>query len=321
MVEDATLSRGRNSGIVPARGADPLSARTQEGATEPMESAGAHEPAAHYDHVHSAWRLIMGEEFHYGYFTTSQTSLPEATAALTQLMLDRARIDADNRVLDIGCGTGHQACKLAATRDARVLGITTSASGVEAATALATERQLGGGGNGGGGSARFEQRDGTNTGLPDSSFDVTWVLESSHLMRDRHALLAECARVLAPGGRLVLCDIVRQREIPFREVRGRREDFGVLRAAFGDAHMEPLAQYTETLEALGLTVTESTDISAETLPTLAAWRANVETHRPAVEQRLGKTGVDDFVRATEILESFWHDQTLGYGILAATKPR
>jgi 27-O-demethylrifamycin SV methyltransferase len=320
MVEDATLSRARDRGIVPAGGADPLPARTQEGATGPMGSAGAHEPAAHYDHVHSAWRLIMGKEFHYGYFTTPRTPLPQATAALTRLMLERARIDGGDRVLDIGCGTGHQSCELAAAEGAHVLGITTSASGVQSATALATDRQLSRPGPGPG-SARFEQRDGTKTGLPDDSFDVVWVLESSHLMRERTALLAECARVLAPGGRLVLCDIIRKREIPFSEVRGRREDFGVLRAAFGDAHMEPLETYTSTLRTLGLTITESTDISAETLPTLAAWRANVETHRAPVQQLLGKRGVDDFVRATEILESFWLDQTLGYGILAAAKPR
>ena len=27
-------------------------------------------PAAHYDRVHRAWRLIMGEEFHYGCFAS-----------------------------------------------------------------------------------------------------------------------------------------------------------------------------------------------------------------------------------------------------------
>jgi 27-O-demethylrifamycin SV methyltransferase len=274
------------------------------------EIAATYEPSAHYDHVHSAWRLIMGEEFHYGYFTTPQTPLPEATAALTRQMLERARINAGDRVLDVGCGTGRQSCDLATTLDARVLGITTSASGVAAATALAAERRLG--------QTRFEQRDGTRNGLPDVSVDVVWVLESSHLMRDRQALLGECARVLAPGGRVVLCDIIRRREIPFREVRDRREDFAVLRAAFGDAHMEPLDTYVSTFEDLGLTVTDSTDISAETLPTFAAWRSNVETHRTTVEELLGKRGVDDFVRATQILESFWQDGTLGYGILAAS---
>lgn len=276
------------------------------------EIAEAHEPAAHYDRVHSAWRLIMGEEFHYGLFPTPQASLAQATATLTQLMRDWSRIEAQDRVLDVGCGTGRQSCDLAASLGATVLGITTSATGVEAANALAADLQLT--------DVRFEQRDGTRNGLPDASFDVVWVLESSHLMRDRKALLDECARVLVPGGRLVLCDIIRKREIPFREVRDRREDFGVLRSAFGDAHMEPLDRYMANLEAAGLTITESKDISAETAPTFAAWRVNVETHRPTVQELLGKRGVDDFVRATQILEAFWHDETLGYGILAASNP-
>lgn len=275
------------------------------------ETKGGYEPAAHYDHVHRAWRLLMGEEFHYGFFETPQTPLEEATAALTLQMLGRARIGPGDQVLDVGCGTGRQACDLADGLDADVLGITTSASGVAAAGALAADRRLAG--------ARFQQRDGTNNGLPDAAFDVVWVLESSHLMRDRKALLGECARVLAPGGRLVLCDIIRKREIPFLEVRARKEDFATLRAAFGDAHMEPLDSYTSTLEQLGTTVTDSVDISEQTQPTFAAWRANAELHRAAVSELLGQRGLDDFVGATHILENFWRDETLGYGILSATK--
>ena len=156
------------------------------------EIATNYQPAAHYDHVHSAWRLIMGEEFHYGFFAVPETPLELATAALTDQMLVRAGIRAGDRVLDVGCGTGRQACDLAASLGATVLGITTSAGGVAAARALASGLGLDG--------ARFEQRDGTDNGLPVGAFDVAWVLESSHLMRDRRALLSECARVLAPGG-------------------------------------------------------------------------------------------------------------------------
>lgn len=272
----------------------------------------SHQPAAHYDRVHSAWRLIMGEEFHYGHFAAPDTPLPEATAELTRQMRSRAAIGAGDRVLDVGCGTGRQSCDLAADLGASVLGITTSGSGVAAATALARERGLP--------DARFEQRDGTANGLDDASFDAAWVLESSHLMRDRSGLLGECVRVLAPGGRIALCDIIRKREIPFAEVRARRADFATLRAAFGDAHMEPLSRYTDDLEALGMTVTDATDISVPTLPTFAAWRANVTAHEAEVRDLLGDEGVDDFVRATQILEDFWQDGTLGYGILAAVKP-
>jgi cyclopropane fatty-acyl-phospholipid synthase-like methyltransferase len=267
--------------------------------------------AAHYDRVHDAWQLIMGDEFHYGYFATPDTPLEEATAALTGQMLERAGIAAGDRVLDVGCGTGRQACELAADPGARVLGITTSERGVAAATELAATRGVA--------NAHFERRDGVDNGLESESFDVAGVLESSHRMRDRPALLSECVRVLAADGRLVLCDIIRRREIPFAEVRARRKDFAKLRAVFGDAHMEPLEAYTSTLGQLGATLTDSTDITEPTLPTFAAWRARVEAHEPALRELIGPEGVDDFVEGTNILESFWLDGTLGYGILAAVK--
>jgi 27-O-demethylrifamycin SV methyltransferase len=270
-----------------------------------------HEAAAHYDRVHDAWRLIMGEEFHYGYFSTPDVPLEEATAALTRQMRERAAIVAGDRILDVGCGTGRQACELAADLDARVLGITTSRRGVEAATELAATRGVE--------RARFERRDGLDNGLESGSFDVVWALESSHLMRDRPALLGECVRVLATEGRLALCDIIRKRTIPFAEIRDRRKDFATLRAAFGDAHMEPLEAYTSTLEQLGMDVADSSDITQPTLPTFAAWRANIDAHEPALGDLIGPEGVESFVEATNILESFWLDGTLGYGILAAVK--
>jgi 27-O-demethylrifamycin SV methyltransferase len=192
-----------------------------------------------------------------------------------------------------------------------VVGITTSASGVAAATELAAGRGLTG--------AVFEQRDGTDNNLDDGTFDVVWVLESSHLMRDRTALLRECVRVLAPGGRIALCDIIRKRDIPFLEVRARRDDFALLRRAFGDAHMEPLESYTSTLGGYGMTITDASDISLPTMPTFAAWRANVDSHEDTLRGLVGDKGVTDFVESTHVLEAFWKDETLGYGILAAVK--
>ncbi len=272
-----------------------------------------YDPAAHYDRVTAAWRLLLGEELHYGVFETGDEPLAVATAALTGRMIAAAQLTAGLEVLDVGAGTGAPACRLAADCGVRVLGISTSPVGVRAARARA----------GAGGlleQTAFEVRDGTDNGLPDRSFDRVWVLESSHLMRDRDRLLSECARVLRPGGRLVLCDIIRHREIPFAELRARTADFVTLRTAFGDAHMEPLSLYAELARAAGLVVDQADDLTAVTLPTFARWRANAAEHREPATLGLGPEGLDAFERSTTILEGFWRDGTFGYGLLAAAKP-
>jgi cyclopropane fatty-acyl-phospholipid synthase-like methyltransferase len=268
-----------------------------------------YEPAEHYDRVTDAWRLLLGEELHYGVFDHGDEPLPVATAALTARMIEAARFSPGQDVLDVGCGSGAPACRLVADLGVRVVGITTSAVGVAAAQARAAELPL----------ASFERRDGTATGLPDASFDRVWVLESSHLMRERERLIAECARVLRPGGRLVLCDLVRHREIPFREVRDRRAEFATLRTAFGDAHFEPLSFYTAAAQAQGLRVDVADDLTALTLPTFDRWRANASRHSVQVAEALGPDGLDGFVRSCDILEGLWRDGTFGYGLFAADK--
>ena len=272
-----------------------------------------YDPAGHYDRVTGAWRLLLGEELHYGVFENGNEPLAEATAALTARMTEAAELSPGQEVLDVGCGTGTPACHLAQTFGVKVLGITTSAVGVSAATARAQAAGLYG-------LAAFEVRDGTDNGLEDERFDRAWVLESSHLMRERDRLISECARVLRPGGRLVLCDITRQREIPFAEVRDRREEFVTLRTAFGDARMEPLEYYADLARAAGLVVDQADDLTAATLPTFDRWRANAEQYADEVREALGEEGLEAFVRGTDILEACWQDGTFGYGLLAASKP-
>ena len=271
-----------------------------------------YEPAAHYDRVTAAWGMLLGHELHYGYFASGDEDLPTATAALTSRMIDNARFESGQRVLDVGCGTGAPACRLAADFGVEVLGITTSEVGVAAATDRARQAGLPG--------VTFEVRDGTDNQLPDAGFDRVWVMESSHLMPERQQLLSECARVLRPGGRLVLCDLVRRREIPFLELRQRTEEFAVLRAAFGAARMDPLDDYAAYAETAGLTDIETEDVTAQTRPTFDRWQDNVTAHRDEVTAILGAESVEQFDRSCDILRAFWDDGTLGYGLLTAVKP-
>jgi 27-O-demethylrifamycin SV methyltransferase len=271
-----------------------------------------HAPAAHYDRVTEAWGLLLGEELHYGVFVSGDEELATATGELTTRMIEAARFSAGQRVLDVGCGTGAQACRLASEYRVEVLGITTSEVGV----AAAADRALAAGLDG----ARFEVRDGTDNRLPSDSFDRVWVLESSHLMPDRPGLLSDSARVLRPGGRLVLCDIMRRRDIPFRELRQRRREFAVLRAAFGAARMDQLSDYETYARAAGLTDVECVDITAETLPTFDRWQDNLDRHREQVLGILGAQCVAEFGESLGILRRFWLDGTLGYGLMSAARP-
>lgn len=276
-----------------------------------------YDPAAHYDRVTQAWLLLMGDNLHYGIFTTGDEELDEATAELTRRMTRAGGLrqgdSAGLRVLDVGCGSGAPACALAEEYDVSVLGISTSAVGIETATARAAALGLE--------SVTFEQREGTSNGLPDESFDLVWVMESSHLMRDRPRLISESARVLRPGGRLVLCDLMRWRAIGFLEVRARRVDFATLRTAFGDAHMEPLSYYASLAEDAGLEVERTDDLTEASRPTFDRWRGNAAKHREAVVGLIGEDGLDAFVRSCDILEEFWRDGTMGYGLVAAAKSR
>ncbi|MET0449013.1 MAG: methyltransferase domain-containing protein [Aeromicrobium sp.] len=281
------------------------------------EDSAAYEPAQHYDRITAAWQLLLGDELHYGVFDRGDEPLDVATRALTGRMIEGGHLaepapgGAPLRVLDVGCGSGAPACELAEELGVEIVGITTSGVGVETARARAAARDLPG--------VTFEQRDGTANGFDDAEFDRVWVLESSHLMRDKEALVSECARVLRPGGRVVLCDLVGWREIPFREVRDRRVDFAVLREAFGDAHFRSLDDYAELAAANGLTVDRLDDLTSATLPTFDRWRANATEHLDAVVELIGTDGHTAFVRSCDILEEFWRDGTFGYGLVAATR--
>ncbi|MFN8037124.1 MAG: class I SAM-dependent methyltransferase [Acidimicrobiia bacterium] len=271
-----------------------------------------YDPRNHYDRVTDAWGLLLGDELHYGVFATGDEPLARATRALTDRMVEAARLVPGIEVLDVGCGTGAPACALARDHGARVTGITTSAVGVNAAV----ER---GKAEGVSDLVRFEVRDGTDNGFGDASFDRVWVLESSHLMPARERLVAECARVLRPGGFVALCDVVLRRPMPFREVRRLREPLMLLRQVFGEARMELLERYAELAREQGLEIVEEADLTAATRPTFARWRENAERHRDEVVASLGERDWGRFVDSCAVLEGFWDDGTLGYGLLAARR--
>jgi 27-O-demethylrifamycin SV methyltransferase len=269
-------------------------------------------PDIHYDRVSAAWEYLVGEDLHFGYFAEPTYTLPQATRALTRILAKRAGAAPGMKVLDIGCGTGGPAICLAQEFGCRVVGISTSRVGVERARRRAMDAGLNG-------NASFHVADGTATGFADQAFDLVWIMETSHLIPDKQRLLRESVRLLPPGGKLALCDIVLGRETPLDEVLKLRADFATLQEVFGRVKTQPLEGYARILEEIGLHA-EFQDVSAQVLPTFVHWKQNAERHAQEVSELLSGNELEKFLRSCDIMARFWKDRRLGYALLVATKP-
>jgi ubiquinone/menaquinone biosynthesis C-methylase UbiE len=108
-----------------------------------------------------------------------------------------ATVAAPSRVLDLGCGTGYLLRTLANRyRDAeQLVGIDAAPEMVRTANATAGDDRL-----------TFAVGVAEHIGYPDATFDLIVSTTSFDHWSDQQAGLGECARVLRPGGRLVLVD-------------------------------------------------------------------------------------------------------------------
>jgi demethylmenaquinone methyltransferase / 2-methoxy-6-polyprenyl-1,4-benzoquinol methylase len=107
---------------------------------------------------------------------------------------DLARVGPGSRALDVATGTGDLALALA-RRGADVVGVDFSEGMLERARAKAA------------GAVRFERGDALALEYPDGSFDAATVGFGARNFGDLGRGLAEMARVVRPGGRVVILEI------------------------------------------------------------------------------------------------------------------
>lgn len=121
--------------------------------------------------------------------------------AATEALAGRMALTAGDRVLDIGCGLGGTARFIAARWGCRVTGIDLTAGFIDAARLLTGWVGLGD-------RVSFHQGDALALPFPDGSFDAAVMLHVGMNVPDKERLFREIARIMAPGGRLGIYDIM-----------------------------------------------------------------------------------------------------------------
>lgn len=176
--------------------------------------------ASHPDERHT-FRVGRAFAEALGYPPALLDTLPaSATEAFTGVATPvlRAELKPGETALDLGCGGGLDLALAARAvgPGGRAIGIDMAISMVERASA--TLRTLG--------YTWAEAAVGYAEGLdvPDASVDCVVANGVLNLSPDKSAVLAEIARVLKPGGRLILAETTLRREVP-PEGRGSLEDW------------------------------------------------------------------------------------------------
>ncbi len=131
----------------------------------------------------------------YGLLTAVSMTVGRGPAART--VADLAGLSPQDRVVNIGCGPG-AAARTAARRCASVTGVDPAPEMLRLGRWITRRRRLA--------NITFTEGRAEALPLPDASATVAWALSSVHHWPDRAAGLAEAARVLAPGGRILLAE-------------------------------------------------------------------------------------------------------------------
>ncbi|NMG41532.1 methyltransferase domain-containing protein [Chelativorans sp. ZYF759] len=230
----------------------------------------------HYDLSVDLYRLFLDEDMQYScaYFGSPSMTIEEAQLAKKHHLAAKLRLEAEQNVLDIGCGWGGLGLYLARRFDVNVLGVTLSdeqhAVATERAQAAGLDHQV-----------HFEIRDYRK--LQERFDRIVSVGMFEHVgVNHYRTFFNQCARLLKPDGVMVLHSIGRSgppsSTAPF-----------IRKYIFPGGYIPALSEVLPAIEKAGLVVSDVEILQLHYADTLKAWRerflANREKARAIYDER------------------------------------
>jgi SAM-dependent methyltransferase len=146
----------------------------------------------------------------------------------------------------------------------------------------------------------------------DASFDGVWALESIFHVPDRARALAEIRRVMRPGARLALTDLLEKAPLDARQR-------GVVRALQVAGLARP-GDHERLLAGAGLDPVESMDLSAAVRRSVAETIRATDAQAAALRAAYGDDLYVAIRRLLPELDALYAEK-LGYVFLVARRPR
>ncbi|MGY1495858.1 methyltransferase domain-containing protein [Streptomyces sp. QTS52] len=262
-----------------------------------------------YDQVTEQFMRALGDNVHFGFWHDDKDDTPvqEATDRLTDIVADRLALSTGTEVLDIGCGTGRSTVRIAARHQANITAITVSPHELELAQAYAATGPHAG-------QATFRLADAMALPFPDGCFGAAYAIESLVHMPDRAKAVAEIARTLRPGGRLVITDIHRHGDIDQQEA----DRMAAVARLVQLPPFDSTEHYEQNIAAAGLDLVDFEDLSdnVHRSTSLVAESLRQAAKEPGLDPGT-RAHLHDVVSAVETLTGH---PNLRYSLITARRP-
>jgi ubiquinone/menaquinone biosynthesis C-methylase UbiE len=253
-----------------------------------------------YDRFGEIYHLTLGESVHCGLWFPPDAPHPasmdlvdlssQAQDRYTDYLIQTLNPQADQHVLDIGCGTGRSALRLTEQRGSKVTGVSVSKEQIARANQLARTHGLAD-------RLTFEHADAMRLPYEDASFDAAWAVESLCHM-DRAKALSEAWRVLRPGGDLLVLESVLTDELT--------EDEAAVFEGMLASNLPPrLPEFFQLVGQAGFQTLELKDLSANLAMTMNVMALVCHDRREEFTERFGaeftETVITSLPRARDVV--------------------